>query len=67
MESLKPHTVRAIVRHSIGIGALGLIVAGVWGRWGWEWGLITAGLPPALFYVWGELRVAGAPTTGEVE
>lgn len=39
-----------------GLVAHGLIVAGVWGRFGWSWGLIVAGAPFAAFYFWGEYR-----------
>jgi hypothetical protein len=47
---------REVVREVVGLAGLGLIVAGVWGLGGWEWGAIVAGLPVGGFYVLGELR-----------
>mgnify|MGYP001559448360 CR=1 FL=1 len=47
---------REVTRNVVGLGGLGLVVAGVWGLGGWEWGLIAAGLPVSVFYVLGELR-----------
>lgn len=43
----------------VGLGAWALVVVGLWGRFGWQAGLIAAGLPFALFYFWGEYRAAG--------
>lgn len=40
---------------AVGVCGLGLIVAGVWGLGGWPWALIAAGLPPAAFYLYGEI------------
>lgn len=37
-------------------GSFALIVAGVWGRWGWTWAAIAAGAPGFGFYLWGEIR-----------
>lgn len=52
---------RALARDVIGLAALGLVVAGVWGLAGWEWAAIAAGLPIAAFYVWGEARSVMRP------
>ena len=51
------------VRHAVGLGAIALVVIGVWGLAGWAWACIAAGTPFAAFYVWGEARVVspGAP------
>ena len=42
------------LRDVVGVGSLGLIVAGIWGLLGWQWAAIAAGLPAAVFYLWGE-------------
>jgi hypothetical protein len=47
---------RELARNTVGLAGLGLIVAGVWGLGGWEWGAISAGLPIGGFYVLGVLR-----------
>lgn len=49
------------LRDAIGLGALFLIVLGVWGLAGWPAAVITAGLPVGSFYLWGEIRAARAP------
>ena len=38
----------------VGLAGIGLVVAGVWGLYGWQWGAIVAGLPVAGFYLYGE-------------
>ena len=50
-----------IIRNGIGFVALGLVVVGVWGLWGWQWAAIATGLPVAVFYVWGEVRTVQHP------
>jgi len=45
-----------LVRNVVGLGGLALVVAGIWGLGGWEWGVIVAGLPVGGFYLVGELR-----------
>ena len=50
-----------MLRDAIGLGALLLIVLGVWGLAGWPAAAITAGLPVGGFYLWGEIRAARAP------
>lgn len=55
---------RAAAPSLIGLACLGLVVAGVWGLGGWEWGLITAGAPGAAFYVYGEARRARGSSEG---
>lgn len=53
-------------RHGIGLSALALIVAGVWGLAGWEWAAIAAGAPFQAFYLVGEARAAAqTPGGGE--
>lgn len=52
------------VRSAIGLAGWGLVVAGVWGLGGWEWGLIVAGLPVAAFYLVGEARAVAPPREG---
>ena len=42
-------------RTVVGISAIGLIVVGVWGLWGWQWAAIVSGLPVAAFYIYGEI------------
>ncbi len=56
-----------IVRSVVGVVGIGLVVAGVANLFGWEWGAITAGLPIAGFYLYGELRAVrgAAPREGE--
>lgn len=58
-----------MIRNVIGIGALALIVIGVWGLWGWQWAAIVGGLPVAGFYLWGEVRAIQGPSRqpGEVD
>jgi hypothetical protein len=46
------------LRDVVGVCGCGLVVAGVAGLCGWAWAAITAGLPIAMFYVWGEYRKA---------
>ena len=50
-----------IIRTLIGMGALALVVLGIWGLAGWAWAAIAAGLPVGAFYLWGEVRAAQAP------
>jgi hypothetical protein len=40
----------------VGLGAYALVVAGLWGRFGWHWGLVALGAPFAAFYFRDELR-----------
>lgn len=49
--------------HVFGIAGIALVVVGIWGRWGWEWAAIAAGVLPAGFYVYGEVRRARLPGT----
>lgn len=49
-----------IIRTLIGMGALALVVLGIWGLAGWAWAAIAAGLPVGAFYLWGEVRAAQA-------
>ncbi len=58
---------RQLARSAVGIGAFGLVIAGVWGLWGWPWAAIATGFPPGAFYVWGELRAARGAQPGEVD
>lgn len=51
-----PDLLLRILPDIVGVVALGLIVAGVWGLLGWEWAAIAAGAPPGAFYLWGEIR-----------
>lgn len=55
---------REVARSSIGLACWSAVVAGVWGLGGWEWGLIAAGLPGAIFYAWGEARAVAPPREG---
>lgn len=48
--------VRRALPHLVGLGAYGLIVAGVWGSLGWQAAAIVAGLPFAGFWIWSEAR-----------
>ncbi len=43
-------------RTIVGLVGIGLVVGGVWGLVGWQWGIITAGVPVATFYIYGEIR-----------
>lgn len=58
---------RDVIRNAIGLSALGLVVTGVWGLWGWQWAAIATGFPIGAFYVWGEIRSARAPSIGGLE
>lgn len=51
----------AILRTVFGWSGLGLVLAGVWGLWGWQWAAILGGLPIAAFYVYGEVRALRGP------
>jgi hypothetical protein len=51
-------------RDAFGTLALALIVAGVWGLRGWQWGVIAAGCPFAVFYLYGEARIARGVSIG---
>ncbi len=53
-----------LIRSAIGLAGVALVVAGVWGLWGWEWAAVVAGLPVAGFYVWGEARAVATPREG---
>lgn len=44
--------------HAIGWLAIALVVAGIWGRWGWEFAAMLGGAIPAGFYIWGQARAA---------
>jgi hypothetical protein len=55
----------ALLRTLIGLGALALVVAGIWGLAGWPWAAIATGLPVGAFYLWGEVRAAQAPPAPE--
>jgi hypothetical protein len=46
-------------------GSFALIIAGVWGMWGWSWAAIVAGAPGFGFYLWGEIRRAHTPAMEE--
>jgi hypothetical protein len=46
------------MRDVVGLGALALVVAGVWGWLGWPAGVIAAGLPFAGFWAFGEYQAA---------
>lgn len=50
-----------VAKHIVGYGGIALIVAGVWGLAGWQWGLITAGTPFAAFYLLGQFNDARQP------
>jgi hypothetical protein len=63
---VKEFAVRAFP-HVFGLASLGLIVAGIWALWGWPWASIATGIPPASFYVWGELRSARGPSAGGMD
>lgn len=45
--------------HLLGLAGLLAVVAGVWDALGWQVGMITAGLPFAAFWLYGEARAAG--------
>jgi fatty acid desaturase len=51
----------AILRTAFGWAGLALVIAGVWGLWGWQWAAILGGLPVAGFYIYGEIRAVRAP------
>jgi hypothetical protein len=52
---------RESARSLVGLAALALVVAGIWGLTGWQWAAIATGLPVGGFYLWGEIRAAQAP------
>lgn len=57
----------AVVRYLVGFAGLAAIVVGVWGKFGWEVGVIAAGLPFAGFFLWGEaMAVVRHVTRGPV-
>lgn len=59
---------RINVRDVVGLGALSLIVVGIWALAGWPWALIATGFPVGAFYLWGEVRTArGARISGGLE
>lgn len=49
-----------LLPHLAGLLGMLAVVAGVWGLFGWQWGVISAGLPFAAFWLYGEARSAGA-------
>jgi hypothetical protein len=51
-----------ILRTVFGWSGLTLMLAGVWGLWGWQWAAILGGLPIAAFYVYGEIRAVRGPS-----
>ena len=51
-------SVRQSLPHVFGLLGLAMIVAGVWGKWGWEWAAMIAGAVPSGFYLYGEIRRA---------
>ena len=51
----------AALRTLFGWAGLALVIAGVWGLWGWQWAAILGGLPIAGFYIYGEIRAVRAP------
>lgn len=53
-----------VLRTAFGWSGLGLVLAGVWGLWGWQWAAILGGLPIAAFYVYGEIRAVRLPQEG---
>ncbi len=53
-----------VLRTVFGWSGLGLVLAGVWGLWGWQWAAILGGLPIAAFYVYGEIRAVRLPQEG---
>lgn len=55
---LGPIATPGALHHVVGLGSIGVIVAGVWGLWGWQWAAIVGGLPSASFYLWVEARIA---------
>lgn len=52
---------KAVLPHAIGYAALALIVAGVWGAFGWPVALIVLGAPDFAAYVWHQWRTAQMP------
>lgn len=54
----------ALLRTLFGWCGLGLVLAGVWGLWGWQWAAILGGLPIAAFYIYGEIRAVRGPREG---
>lgn len=45
-----------ILRNGVGLLGLALVVAGVWGSFGWPAAAVTAGLPLSAFYIWGQAQ-----------
>lgn len=45
---------RELIRSAVGLGGWALVVAGIWGLGGWQWGMIVAGLPIGGLYVYVE-------------
>ena len=58
---------RESLQRLAGPASIGLIVTGIWGLVGWQWALIALGIPPAAFYLYGEMRAvrAGSPESAE--
>jgi hypothetical protein len=56
-----PQQLRAHARDLVGLTALALVVAGIYGLAGWQWAAIATGFPVGGFYLWGEVRAAQAP------
>lgn len=48
----------------LGLAGAGLVGAGCWSLWGWEWAAIALGTPALALYVYGELRRAAGPGRG---
>lgn len=49
-----------VLRTLVGWVGIGLVLAGVWGLWGWQCAAILGGLPLAGFYIYGEVRAVRA-------
>ena len=48
----------AALPHLLGLAGLALVVAGIWGAFGWEAGAVVAGSPFAGSWLYGEARRA---------
>lgn len=51
-----------VLRTGVGAVSYSMILAGIWGLWGWQWALIAGGTPFFTFYLWGELRAVQLQT-----
>lgn len=47
-----------LVRHAVGLAALVVVAAGLWGLFGWPVAAIAIGAPFLAFYLWGEAQLA---------